>query len=152
MTKKILNFSLAFMCLLLLVFSMSSCKPDNQIEPVKLRTPTVTLSDDGVASWNQVENTSGYMYKVNNGNEVTTSELSIQLSNGDVFVVKACGDGISYLDSDYSQSVTYTVKENVEEPLSYEEINKMIEEISDKDKFTKNEISKLEKIVESYSK
>ena len=77
----------------------------------KLSAPVVTVNASGVASWAAVANASGYVYKVNDGAETSTSELSVQLTNGDYIVVKAKGDGTDYSDSDYSDEVTYTAQE-----------------------------------------
>ena len=78
--------------------------------PVKLGTPVVTISENGVASFSAVENATGYIYKINDGNEISTTETSVQLANGDRIVVKAVGDGANFTDSDYSEEKTYTAK------------------------------------------
>ena len=78
-------------------------------QPTKLGTPTVTISGEGLASWTAVANASSYVYKINGGAETPTTATSVQLSEGQSIVVKAVGNGISYTDSDYSDSKTYTV-------------------------------------------
>ena len=82
--------------------------------PVTLATPVVSVSESGLASWSAVSNASSYKYKVNSGAEQTTTSLSVQLQDGDSIVVKAVGDGESYVDSNYSTSQTYTAP--TEEP------------------------------------
>ena len=77
-------------------------------QATKLGTPTVTISGSGLASWNAVPNANGYVYKINNGNETSISVTQIQLTDGQSITVKAVGDGINYLDSDFSTSKTYT--------------------------------------------
>ena len=94
--------------------------PEPTPEPQKLATPTVTISDEGLASWEAVANASGYTYKINDGAETTITTTSVQLTDKDSIVVKALGDGENYLDSDYSVSQQYDAPE-VEEPDAGEE-------------------------------
>ena len=82
---------------------------DSAPQPVKLDTPSVTVSGTGLASWSAVTNASGYVYKINGGTETATSATSLQLTNGQSITVKAVGDGTNYSDSDYSTIKTYTV-------------------------------------------
>ncbi|MBO4534343.1 MAG: leucine-rich repeat domain-containing protein [Clostridia bacterium] len=77
-------------------------------EPVKLATPVVTISEQGVASWAAIANASGYKFKLNGGAEESTNALSVNLQDGDVIRVKAVGDGESYSDSNWSAAQTYT--------------------------------------------
>lgn len=90
-------------------FSLAACDScDKEDEtPTALTTPTVTIDDKGVASWEAVENASKYAYKINDGTEVETSELSRQLSDGEKIAVKAVGDGKHYSDSSWSEVKTY---------------------------------------------
>lgn len=67
---------------------------------VKLATPIVTVSTAGTASWPAVANASGYKYKIGNDAERSTSSRNVLLSEGQDIIVKAVGDGESYLDSD----------------------------------------------------
>ena len=83
-------------------------KPSSDVVKTKLAAPVVTLSEDGLASWEAVENASGYAYSLN-GTERATQKTSYQLYDGDTFKVMALGDEENYLDSDYSNEVTYTV-------------------------------------------
>ena len=76
----------------------------------KLTTPTIVLSDNGLAVWTTVENATGYKYKINNANETLTINTSIQLSSGQSITVKAVGDTITSLDSSYSEVSTYPVQ------------------------------------------
>lgn len=69
----------------------------------KLATPVVTLNKY-VASWTAVDGAIGYVYKLN-GVEQTASVLNVTLKYGDVFQVKASGDGVMLLDSDWSAVV-----------------------------------------------
>lgn len=86
-----------------------------EIIPVQLDTPLVTINLEGVASWNAVDNASSYVYSIDNGVDISTSSLNVQLTNGQTIKVKAVGDNINYLDSEYSNPVTYE-EINVEIP------------------------------------
>ncbi len=78
--------------------------------PVQLQTPSVSVSNSGIASWNAIPNANGYKYKINGGSEQFTTALSLQLTNGQSIVVKPVGDGSSYTDSNWSEPVTYTAQ------------------------------------------
>lgn len=78
------------------------------VAPKVLTTPTVTVADDGTASWNTVANAEGYKYKVNGGVEHSTDTTSVKLTHKDTIQVKAVGNGTTYLDSAYSTVQTYT--------------------------------------------
>ncbi len=77
-------------------------------EPVKLSTPTLSLGENGKVTWTQIPGAKGYIYKINGGPEQRTLSRSVTLSDGQSIVVKAYGDGVNYLDSDFSESVTHT--------------------------------------------
>lgn len=77
-------------------------------QPAKLNSPVVHISSTGLASWQAVANASSYVYKINGGAENPTTATSVQLTDGQSIVVKAVGNGTSYLDSDYSVQKTYT--------------------------------------------
>ena len=106
------------LCLVLLItlstFALTSCGffnkyfGDRTPDPVKLTAPTVTVSENGLATWQSVTNAVGYVYKINGGDEVTTTSTAVQLTDGQSIVVKAIGNGTEYTDSDYSAAVTYT--------------------------------------------
>ena len=85
-------------------------------QPTKLGTPTVTISDEGLASWTAVANASSYVYKINGGTETPTTATSVQLTDGQSIVVKAVGDGTNYIDGDYSASQTYTASTPAPQP------------------------------------
>ena len=87
-------------------YTEGAVPPDNQ--PTKLSTPVVSISSTGLASWSVVPNAVSYIYKINGGTEIATGVTAVQLTNGQSIVVKAVGNGTTYLDSDYSTSKTYT--------------------------------------------
>ena len=87
-------------------FSLSACGKKNKA--TRLDSPAVTISSEGVAQWKEIEHASGYAYRVDNGDEISTDQTSVTLTEGQSIVVKAVGDGKAYLDSGWSQIKTYT--------------------------------------------
>ncbi len=77
-------------------------------EPEVLETPTVTVSESGLATWNAVPNATGYRYRIGDGEEQTTTATELQLTDGQTLTVMALGDGTNYTDSAYSEAVTWT--------------------------------------------
>ena len=88
-------------------------KPTVTPVPVQLSAPVVTLSENGLASWQAVANATKYVYVLNGGNEVEITNLSLQLNANDTLQVKAIGDGNLYLDSVFSNLVRYEVHQHV---------------------------------------
>jgi len=80
-----------------------------------LQTPVVELNGD-VASWNVVAGANGYKYKIDGGEEQTTTELCVILTDGQSVQVKALGNNETSLDSDWSTAVSYTAPEVPDEP------------------------------------
>lgn len=87
-------------------------------QPVKLGTPTVTIDDNGLATWAAVPNASGYMVKIGD-TETEQTELSKQLTDGQSIQVKAVGDGTTFTTGDYSAVQTYTATEPDEHVHAY---------------------------------
>ena len=77
-------------------------------EAVQLSKPVVTVDETGLATWEAVENAVSYAFKVNDGAEVVTSVRNYRLTEGDSIVVKAKGNGVTFVDSEYSDAVTYS--------------------------------------------
>ena len=75
--------------------------------PETLPTPTVTVSESGLASWAAIPNATGYRYRINGGEEQTTTATELQLTDGQTLTVMAIGDGTAYADSAYSAEVTW---------------------------------------------
>ncbi len=110
--------------LIVLVFSLclifTSCGDGETQDPTpkQLSAPFVSISDSGLASWASVDNARGYTYKINGGEEKNTTELSVQLTNGQSIEVKAVGDGTNYTDSAYSNAQTYTASTQPSSPTA----------------------------------
>ncbi len=71
-----------------------------------LDIPSVTVSG-GVASWDAIENATGYVYKINDGEEISTTETSVSgLVSGDRIIVRAASTQNGYVDSEWSDERT----------------------------------------------
>ena len=80
-------------------------------EAEKLGTPTVTVTETGIATWQAVTGASGYEYKIGEDGEVTTVPGSyVQMKNGQTLYVRAIGDNINYSTGDWSEAVSFTAK------------------------------------------
>ncbi len=77
----------------------------------KLPTPVVSINTDGIAVWAAVNGAVGYVYKFDDEAEYFTRSTSVQLLSNQAICVKAIGDGINNLDSDYSERDTYVPPE-----------------------------------------
>lgn len=103
--KKLILLILATLC----AFSLFSCKDEDseQTNPITLAAPALTLIDN-VVSWKKIEGAGAYEYQINDGPLVRMgaeyNQLSIQ--NGESIRVRAIGDGVHYLDSAWSESVS----------------------------------------------
>lgn len=111
------NFRLRFVVfvVLLLCLSLTACdlfadngtsySPKNQRTP--LDTPIVVIDDDGLATWSAIENAVSYQFVIDDNSPIITDKLSVELSDGERIKVKANGDKISFIDSDFSQETQY---------------------------------------------
>ncbi len=78
---------------------------------IKLATPSVTISDDGLASWGAVAHADSYEYQIG----TTTGSLTvtqIRLESGQSIIVRAIGSG-DYANSDWSPLKKYESKVEV---------------------------------------
>lgn len=102
---------------------------EEEAKPAKLQAPVLVL-ENGVLSWEEIPNATDYLFyakyvELNDEQEGLLSELGIssneiQISSivGDlegnfIFKLKAIGDGELYLDSDFSNEITY-IQEAIE--------------------------------------
>jgi len=78
----------------------------------KLAMPKVTW-EGNVAVWTEHSFATGYVYKIGeNGEEIVATGNGVALTNGQTLYVKAVGDGVFYLDSEW-RTVTYTAQKLV---------------------------------------
>lgn len=109
---------IALLIALVLCTCFASCGAESDTpQTIILATPSVAITNDGVAQWNAVENATEYRYKINGGFTKTTTELSVKLELGQSIQVKAVGDRDKYLDSDFSEPKTYTTS-TIDTPCS----------------------------------
>lgn len=114
--------------LLLFIVTLTGCvfplptipnNPTTSTEPTesktevleKLATPKIIIDENGLASF-AVDNASSYVYVLNDEESISTENSTIQLTKGDTLKVKAVGDGINFIDSNWSQLVTCKVEYN----------------------------------------
>ena len=77
------------------------------VQTTKLATPQVSISSDGIAAWGKITNAQYYVYVIDNGAEIKTSECSVKLTENQSIKVKAASDDAKYTESNFSQSKTY---------------------------------------------
>ena len=93
------------LCLSSLLFACDKTEEQNQI--TKLDTPIVVVSETGLATWEAVENATGYRYILDESFSFMTSNVSVQLNDGQTISVMALGDNVDYSNSDFSETVKY---------------------------------------------
>ena len=81
-------------------------------EKIPLSKPIVKIDNySGLATWGEIANAINYEYVILENNEVVKTEIiettSVQLTDGQSIKVKAIGNGVENLDSDYSVVCTY---------------------------------------------
>ncbi len=115
MKKKLLWFILTVV-ISLCALGLTACEDSEEdlTLPQQLAVPTVMLQDD-TASWGGNDKASRFEVSLNGSlSYVENSVTSIQLNDGQTLKVRAIGDGVKYLDSDWSNAVTYTAPVIVE--------------------------------------
>ena len=107
MRRRILSF-IALICLVSLTFfGLTSCGDDPK-EPEKLVAPIVTLVDD-IATWEANPNAEKFEISLSGElSYVENSYVSKKLTDGQTLKVRAIGDGVNYITSEWSNVVTYT--------------------------------------------
>ncbi len=97
------------------LFILASCggsanNPDESVSstPVKLSSPTVVLTDD-TATWGADAAADKFEISIDGSlSYIENSVTSKKLTDGQTLKVRAIGDGVKYLDSAWSNAVTYT--------------------------------------------
>lgn len=110
-TMKILACILA----LCTVFGFAACTPSGTVDGgngfiegvQRYFAPVVKVSKSGLATWSDLEGAEKYAYRINGGEEVETTEKSVQLGLYDKIVVKCIGNGSTRNDSRWSDSAQY---------------------------------------------
>ena len=93
-------------CLILCACGDES-ESSSSVQGTVLAAPVVTIDESGVAKWS-VEGAIGYEYKISGKDaiQVDASITQITLLGGESIVVRAIGDGVNTLSSDWSVSVS----------------------------------------------
>jgi len=98
------------LCILLALFMLcgvTACGNNRSpVEDESLRrifSPVIKVSKSGVATWTDLEGAEKFVYKINGGKEVTTTERSVQLNLNDVIEVKCLGDNVKTRSSRWSR-------------------------------------------------
>ena len=107
MKKKVLMITamlLFVVCSILFV----SCGSEEVPQPTKLSAPQVVLNGD-TASWSAELSADRFEISLNGElSYVESSMTSKRLKEGQSFKIRAIGDGVNYLTSDWSNTVVYT--------------------------------------------
>lgn len=103
---------LVYLLIITLLLLLSSCVlPTPGGTKVTLNTPVASLNND-VVTWNNIDNATRYEINLNDEQfYVDIAVTSYKLQENDKFQVKAIGDNLNYLDSEWSNEVVY-IKEN----------------------------------------
>lgn len=105
-----------FLLFLMFLFSLClGCDSCNTNVSTTLQAPIVTLTND-IVTWSKIENASKYEICINSNEpylEVNITEY--KLNDGESFKVRAKGDGINYLTSEWSNEVKYIKETTTEE-------------------------------------
>lgn len=109
-----MNKKLLFLLIITFILSLTSCVLPTPTPGTKvnLNVPVVSLTDD-IVKWESVDN--ALRYEINLNDEffyVDIAVTSYKLQDNDVFKIKAIGDNINYLDSDWSKEVNYKKPSN----------------------------------------
>lgn len=106
--RKCLLILLILLLIAVIPCCLVGCKNENDnTELPQLATPSVTVSVNGVASWQEVENAVRYVYKINDGQEFATDKTSVELQDGQSIKVKAVGDRSKFRESGFSVVQVY---------------------------------------------
>lgn len=112
MNKKLIGVVIVCLLATCLLVACANSTDENTQTPVKLDVPTISL-DGNVVTWDAVANADRYIVSVDDETvEVTDTSYVIVMSAPGTKVVKVkavAADTSKYTDSDYSQTVTYTL-------------------------------------------
>ena len=107
-----------FIFIMLFIFSITLIGCGNKEDKNKLSVPQNVRIEENIAKWSIVDGAIQYVVSVDleefqtQTNSLDLSKLKLQPGEYEV-KVKAQGDGVNMKSSDYSKSVIYQVKENV---------------------------------------
>ena len=113
--KRILSI---FLTIALCIFCFVACGGDDdnnkngkENKNAKQLSAPVVTKGEGVATWEKVENASGYEISINkNIISVDANTTSYPLHDNEVLKVRAVGDGKNYKTSEWSNSVFISIE------------------------------------------
>ena len=73
----------------------------------RLPTPQVAIGYDGLAVWGAIEHSLYYVYTIDGGEEMLTTECRVQLKENETIKVKAVSGKAEYSDSEFSAPQKY---------------------------------------------
>ncbi len=115
MTKGTKSTLILILICLLIISTLCACNQNK--EPTPLDTPIVTVNENGLASWQAVAYASSYLYKIDGGEEVATTDVSVLLQANQRIEVKAIpGNKQLFEESQYSQPQVYFVQLTLAQP------------------------------------
>lgn len=97
--------------LLSLFIILTGCElpqnPNKEPNLVKtLETPTIAIDDEGVVTWDKIENADSYVCLIN-GLKIETKDNFIKVNYEDIISVMAVSNRENFKDSKWSNSITY---------------------------------------------
>ena len=101
-----------------LALPMAACGKDNgggagggtnvENTPTKLGAVVLSVDDNGLATWDAVENASKYEYTLDGGaTYLETTECAVQLEEGQTIKVRAVGDGVNTRHGNWSEELSF---------------------------------------------
>lgn len=120
MKKLLFKISSVVAAVLLLCTALVGCLSEEG-KP-KLPAPEVVISYDGLAVWNEVDYALYYIYVIDGGEEMYTTERSVQLDENQTIKIKAVSASEEYASSDFSAPQTY-IKAEISEEHEHIDVN-----------------------------
>lgn len=121
--KKLFLSLVSSVCVLALIFGFSACNNDVEQDgdPTPLAAPVITISEEGVVSWDEVEHADSYeIYE--DGSSIkeqaeTSYTITTTVGGMHIYKVKAKSSNSAYLDSEFSNQLIYTVSVQLSTPV-----------------------------------
>ena len=102
---------ISLIIILAMSFTLFSCGKEEITAEKILKTPeNVKVADDGLISWNEVENATSYVVTINGSGVATVTENKYQTDGKSQFTCKITARAEGYKDSAPSKLVTFTPK------------------------------------------
>lgn len=107
MTRRARHLLILLLICLFTISTLCACEK----QPTQLEEPNVTVDENGLASWQVVPNAVEYIYRIDGGQEISTTQLFVLLQANQQIEVKAVsGNKKLFEDSRFSQPRVYFVQ------------------------------------------